>query len=490
MRHRLASMLRTVGMLVIAALLSGCPVGPSYERPDLDPGQQYGNQPSASFRADPVLLNWWKQFRDPTLIRLIELAVKNNYDLQAAEANLREARALFIDAGLNLLPHITSRGSYNQLQRSLAALNNRSFVPRNLNLYSVGFDTFWEVDIWGRVRRDIQSKEAEVQSAEAERRMVTLSVISELARNYMELRGHQNQMAVDVRNAKNQKETWEWTQARQEVGIGTEFDSSRAAAQYETTLALIPPQESQIRMDIHRISVLTGQIPSALLGELTTAASIPTEPPIVRIGDPASLLRRRPDIQMVERQLASATARIGVATGDLFPRVTFIGSVNLESASLTGLGAPGAGAYSFGPRITWPALESFQLYARLKGVEAHADANLATYKQTVLNALEETENALVVYSRLMQRRALLKTASDASYHAYEIGKARFDEGVDEFINLLDTERRLLLDQREYAASQTETAAALIAVYKALGGGWEVFQTPEDAQRPIETLFTP
>jgi multidrug efflux system outer membrane protein len=193
---------------------------------------------------------------------------------------------------------------------------------------------------------------------------------------------------------------------------------------------------------------------------------------------------------MAERNLAGATAKVGVAIADLFPRVTFVGSFNLESSSLTGLGAPGSGAYTFGPRITWPAFELGQVYARIKAAEARADVNLAEYQQVVLNALEETENALVVYDRLRDRMALLKTAAEASGKAYEIANVRFEEGVEDFLNLLDTERRLLLDQREYAQSRTATAAALIAIYKALGGGWEAFQTPEDVKRPVEEVFTP
>jgi multidrug efflux system outer membrane protein len=456
----------------------------------MDPGKAYGNQQEPEYQVNPIDTRWWLQFRDPRLTQLIKLAVRNNYDLKAAEANLRVARALFLDAGLNLLPIVRSHGNYTSVLRSYDALNRRDFVPRELNLYNVGFDAFWEVDIWGRIRRDVQSKAAEIEAAEADRRYLTLSIIAELARNYFEMRGHQNQLAVDQRNATNQKATWDLTIVRQEAGIGTEFDTQRAKAQYDTTLAIIPPLDSLIRQDIHRISVLTGQIPSALLKELTVPAPIPEAPPIIHISNPTDLLRRRPDIQVAERSLASATAMIGVAVADLFPRVTFVGSFNLESNSLTGLGAPGSPAYNFGPRITWPAFELGQVYARIKAAEGRADVSLAEYQQVVLNALEETENALLIYDRLRDRMALLKTASEASTKAYKIANIRFQEGVEDFLNLLDTERRLLLDQREYAQSQTATAAALIGIYKALGGGWEVFQTPEDAPRPIETIFTP
>lgn len=477
-------------LLAHLVLLSGCPVGPTYELPETAPGKAFGNQAQDEYDVKSVDQTWWQQFRDPQLTQLMQLAVKNNYDLKAAEANLRQSRALFLDAGLNLLPHINAHGNYSAIRRSFDALNRRDFVPRDLNLYSLGFDSWWELDIWGRIRRNVQATEAEIESAEADRRYLTLTVIAELARNYFELRGHQNQMAVEQRNAANQKSTWDLTIARQEAGIGTDFDTQRAKAQYDTTLALIPPMDSLIHEDIHRISVLTGQIPSALLKTLTVPAPIPAAPAVIHLSKPADLLRRRPDIRAVERNLASATARVGVAIADLFPRVTFVGSFNLESNSLTGLAAPGTGAYNFGPRITWPAFELGQVYARIKAAEAQADIMLAEYQQVVLNALEETENALVVYDRLRDRQALLKTAAEASTRAYEVANIRFEEGVEDFLNLLDTERRLLMDQREYAQSQTATAAALISIYKSLGGGWEVFQTPEDAQRPVEQVFTP
>lgn len=476
--------------VILCLLLSGCPVGPTYQLPTMEPGKAYGNQDEREYDLNPVETAWWNQFKDAQLNQLLRLAVKHNYDLKAAEARLREARAQFLDAGLYLIPQVGSHGNWTSLQRSYDALNRRNFVPTGLNLYSLGFDAFWEIDIWGRVRRDVQSREALIEAAEADRRALTLSVIAEVARNYFELRGHQNQLAVDQRNAANQKSTWDLTLVRQEAGVGTEFDTQRAKAQYDTTRALIPPQDSLVRQDIHRISVLTGRIPSALLQELSVPAPIPLAPPSIHIGKPADLLRRRPDIRVVERSLASATAKVGVAIADLFPRVTFVGSFNLESSSLLGLGAPASGAYSFGPRVTWPAFDLGQVYARIKAAEARADVNLAEYQQVVLNALEETENALVVYDRLRDRQALLRTAAEASGKAYAIANVRFEEGVEDFLNLLDTERRLLLDQREYAQSQTATAAALIGIYKALGGGWEAFQTPEDAQRPIEQVFTP
>jgi multidrug efflux system outer membrane protein len=475
---------------LFALQLAACAVGPDYQKPTTDAGPAFANADLPEFRANGVEGAWWKQFNNPQLSRLIELAVRNNRDLRAAEANLREARALFLEAGLELLPHVTTHANYTTQRRSIDALNRRSFVPRDLKLYNVGFDAFWEIDLFGRLRRNAEAREAEIESAEAERRDLIVSVVSEVARNYFELRGHQNQLQVARKNAENQTHTLKLTEARLEAGVGTELDTSRAKAQRDTTLASIPPIESLIHQDIHRIGVLTGQLPAALTGELSVPAPLPKIPDLVRIGKPTELLRRRPDIRSAERNLAAATAGIGVATADLFPRVTFNGTLALESQSLVGLGAAGAEAYSLGPRISWAALNLGQVYARIRAADASAETTLAQYEQTVLNALEETENTLVNYNRVRARQALLASAAAASEQAYRLAHMRFEDGVADFLTVLDTEQRLLEDQRQLAQSETATATALVALYKALGGGWEEFGTPESVLHPVEQAFAP
>jgi multidrug efflux system outer membrane protein len=476
--------------LCAALSFAGCMVGPDYQKPSADAGQSFANADQPEFKTQGIEGAWWKQFGDPQLIRLIELAVSNNRDLKAAEANLRQSRALFLDAGLELLPHVAAHANYTVQRRSFASLNRRNFVPRDLSLYNTGFDAFWEVDIFGRLRRNVQAREAQIESAEAERRDVLVSVVSEVARNYFELRGHQNQLAVAIRNGENQRSTVDLTQARLDAGLGTELDTSRAKAQLDTTLATIPPIDSLIHQDVHRIGVLTGQLPAALAGELLKPAPIPKIPSLVRIGKPGELLRRRPDIRSAERDLAAATANIGVATADLFPRVTFNGTLSLESQSFTGLGAGKTDAYVFGPRISWAALNLGQVYARIRAADASAEASLAQYEQTVLNALEETENALVSYNRVRARQGLLAQAAAESEAAYRLAQLRFDDGVENFLTLLDTERRLLEDQAQLAQSQTATATALVALYKALGGGWEVFGEPAADFPEAERIATP
>ncbi|MCK9394434.1 MAG: efflux transporter outer membrane subunit [Methylobacter sp.] len=455
-----------------AAALSACAVGPDYETPVTDAGQAFANAAHPEFSAKGVDVAWWKLFEDKELTELVDKTVLHNRDLQAARANLREARALYLEAGLNLAPIVTSHANYTEQKRSAGALNNSNYAPRELKLYSTGFDATWEVDFFGRVRRNVEASSDEVDVQEASLRDLGVSLIAEVARNYFELRGLQNQLAVAKKNAENQAKTLEITQVRLEGGRGTELDTSRAAAQLDSTLAIIPPLENFIHQAIHRLSVLTGQVPGALTEKLLQSAPLPRIPKTIHIGQPAELLRRRPDIRIAERTLAAATARIGVATGDLFPRVTFVGTISLEASTLSGVGGAASDAYSVGPKISWAAFDLGRVYARIKAADARAEASLAQYEQTVLRALEETENALVNYNRERARRDLLATAAQASERAHKLAHLRFEEGVSDFLTVLDVELRLLQDQDRLAQSETATATALAALYKALGGGWE------------------
>lgn len=470
--------------LLCAALLSACAVGPDYKAPATDVGPAFSNATNPEFSAKDVEVAWWKLFDDKDLTELVDQAVLHNRDLQAARANLREARALYLESGLNLAPIVTSHANYTDQKRSAAALNNRAFAPRELKLWNVGFDAFWEVDFFGRVRRNVEASSDEVDAQEASLRDLGVSLIAEVARNYFELRGLQNQLATAVKNAENQTQTLEITQVRLEGGRGTELDTSRASAQLDSTRATIPPLESAIRQAMHRLSVLTGQLPGALTEKLSQPAPLPKLPKTIHIGQPAELLRRRPDIRIAERALAAATARIGVATADLFPRVTFVGTIALEASTLSGIGAAASDTYSAGPRISWAALDLGRVYARIKAADARAEANLAQYEQTVLNALEETENALVNYNRERSRRELLASAAKASIRAHELAHLRFAEGVSDFLTVLDAELRLLQDQDQLARSETATATALAALYKALGGGWESNIALNKTEHPI------
>jgi multidrug efflux system outer membrane protein len=309
---------------------------------------------------------------------------------------------------------------------------------------------------------------------------VQVTVTAEVARNYFVLRGLQEQLAVATRNADNQTQTLRVTQARLEAGRGTELDSARAEAQLKTTLASIPLLESSTATTIYRLSVLTGRLPDALTADLQVAEPLRDLPSLNAVGDPATLLRRRPDIRVAERSLAASTARIGVAIGDLFPKVTFTGSVGYNAATFGGLGKRGSDTYSVGPAISWAAFDLGRVGARIKIAHAQADADLAAYEASVLGALEETEGALLTYGRAQSRRELLTQAANASERAADLARQRFQGGLTDFVNVLDAEREALAVEDSLAQSRTQTATALVAVYKALGGGW--VDEPLEAKR--------
>ena len=478
---RFISLSAQAGFIVLSiVLISGCAVGPDYERPEMNTPATFSEGDRPEFCQREVEINWWKTFGDAQLTALVEQALANNYDLQAAKANLREARALYVEVGLDLAPTITSHANYTELKRSIGALNNRNYVPRELKLFNTGFDAFWEVDFFGRVRRNVEASSDEVDAQEATLRDISVSLIAEVARNYFQLRGLQLQLQVAKDNVQTQSDTLELTRVRAEYGRGTQLDVSRAQAQLDGTRASIPSISAAIKQTIYRLSVLCGQMPKALVEQLSPSAPLPKEPGIVAIGQPAELLRRRPDIRIAERQLAAATARIGVATADFFPRVTFVGNISLEAMTLAGMAAPGSESYTVGPKISWPALDLGRVYARLKAADAHAEASLAYYEQTVLNALEETENALVGYGEQRKRRELLASAAEASAEAHRLALLRYQEGISDFLTVLDSETRLRQDQVLLAQSETATATALTAVYKALGGGWETVTSEKSA----------
>ena len=451
--------------------LAGCAVGPNYKSPQSAAGQRFAwaDQPALSTNSPTSV--WWRSFNDDTLNQLVDASLASNIDLRLASASLREARALRRLANFDLAPTVTAGAGYANQRGS--PIFTPPGIPRDVELYDAGFDATWELDLFGRVRRSTEAARAQAESFEAARRDVLISVVAEIVRNYFELRGTQHQLGVARRNATNQTETLRITEARLEGGRGSQFDVARAQSQLSSTLAIIPPLEAQVARAIHRLSVLTGQAPGALLNKLMSPAPLPNAPELLTIGNPTELLRRRPDVRVAERDLAVATARIGVATADLFPRVTFVGRIGVEAETFSGLTDPGAETWSFGPRITWAALDIGRVQARIKAADARADAQLANYERTVLGALEETENALVEWGREQARRDYLRQSAVASEEAAGLARQRYEAGAADFLNVLDAERVLLEGQNQLAASQTRAATALVAVYKALGAGWEI-----------------
>lgn len=457
--------------LMLVFVVGGCAVGPNYREPKTVVDAQFANTAAASYSADDVPVAFWTLFAEPTLNELVEQAMTANKDLGIARANLRASRAALGLTRFDLFPTVTAGASNLRVKQSEHQMPGVPEQQREFDDAEAGFDASWELDFFGRVRRGVQAAHAEEQAAVAQLRDAQVTVTAEVARNYFVLRGVQEQLAVAIRNAENQRQTLSLTEARLDAGRGTELDTSRATAQLQTTLASIPPLRSSIAATIYRLSVLTGQMPNALTARLAAAQPLPALPQINAIGTPEALLRRRPDIRVAERQLASATARIGVAVGDLFPRVTFIGSLGYNAGNTGNLGNAGSETYAFGPSISWAALDLGRVRSRIQIANAQTDAALAAYESTVLLALEETEGALVSYGQAQSRRDTLEQAAAASSKAANLARQRFEGGLTDFLNVLDAERDALSAQDSLAQSRTQTATSLIAVYKALGGGW-------------------
>ena len=470
-----ATLIALIVLAMVAAALGGCSVGPNYVKPATPVPGQFADATEGAYTGEDVQARFWTQFQDPTLDRLVDDALQANHDLRIALAHLVEARAERHQAQFDLAPTVTASGGYTKQQ--FAAVDSGFGTTYTESYYNAGFDAFWELDFFGRVRRNIESESAQVQGAEAGLHDAQVSVTAEVARTYFELRGEQTRFAVAWRNVENQRETLGLTQARLEAGRSTELDTARAQAQLSATLSTIGPLEAAIARSIHRLSVLTGREPSALRDLLAPPRELPELPQISAVGDPAGLLRRRPDIRVAERQLASSTALVGVAIADYFPKVTFTGNFSYAAQTPAELGTSASKGYLIGPGISWAAFDLGRVHARVAGSRARADAALATYEQTVLRALEETENSLITHARTRDSLSDAAAAAAASQTAARIARTRYEGGLVDFLDVLDAERTQLVDEDRLAQSRTDAATSLVAVYKALGGGWQGAPAP-------------
>ena len=459
-------------LLAAAAIASGCAVGPNYHRPETPVDSHFANAGEPGFaEADPVQ-QYWRGFGDPVLSGLVDDAVAHNKDLAAAAANLQAARAARRLAGFDLYPTVTLAAGYNKNLDSQQQLPGVDMHDRMFDTAQAGFDGLWELDLFGRVRRNVEAARGDLGAAAASLRDARVSVIAEVARDYFILRGLQDQLTLTEQNADNQLSSLKLTRNRLEAGRGNELDTSRAEAQWQTTLSSIPTLQATIATTMYRLSVLTGRQPNALTERLGTPVPMPELPAMNAIGSPEQLLRRRPDVRVAERRLAAATARIGVATGDLFPKVTFVGEIGYSGPTIGELGDSPTRFYSFGPSISWAAFDLGRVRARISSSKALTDAALAAYEGAVLGALEDTEGSLISYGRAQSRRESLRIAAAASDKASSLARKRFEGGLIDFLEVLDAERTALSAELQLSQSRTDAATSLIAVYKALGAGWD------------------
>lgn len=471
-------------------MLTGCTVGPDYVAPKTAVPAGYSEQANAltgavSSAQTADLDTWWKNFGDATLDQLIDEALQSAPDLMQAEARVREARALRGIAGAAEFPEVDAGAEY---KRTHGSANVPVGVPpgglgpgANGNLWQAGFDASWEIDVFGGTRRSIESAEASYQAAIAGRGDVTLTLVAEIARNYIELRGAQRRLDVARDNLAIQQDALALTRSQFDAGLASRLDVLRAQAQVADTEAEPPTLTAEARASIYRIGALVGRPPEDLIAQLDRPQAIPAPVADVPIGLPSDLLQRRPDIRAAERQLAAANARIGVAKADLYPHFSLTGAAGLESLrASTFLTAPSR-YLSIGPGVDWLIFDAGRVRFAVRAEEARTGQAAAAYQRTVLGALRDVESSLVSYgqSRVRRDRLAAETASDRD--AVNVATRLYRQGLADFLSVLDAERSLYAADDKLAQTDRDEALALVALYKSLGGGWQMSERKSDGR---------
>jgi multidrug efflux system outer membrane protein len=478
-------MKRLIAVGAALLLLAACAVGPNYHAPDAAPAV-LRDAASAAFVAQDPESAWWQQFEDPELDALEGRALMASLDLRIAADRVRAARAIFVENKYDYAPHVSAQGGY---AKSIEQESGFGLSRITAESDSLGFDASWEIDLFGHVRRSVEAARADLGAEHASFRDAEVTVAAEVARNYFELRGAQKRLSVAHQNLTSEKQTLELTQVLNDAGRGAELDVQRSRARLKATEATIPPLEAAESQSGYRLAVLLGQRPGTLDEELKPQA-VPTYAKPLPIGDASNLLRRRPDVRIAERQLAAATARVGVATADLFPRVTVTGFVGFLSGDLGRLFSTtlpnDARAWAVTPTVSWPAFDLGAVRARLHQSEAQSDAAAANYERVVLMALEDAQNSFLAYSKRQSQLRSLSEQAQASRRAAKLADIQYREGVADFLVLLDAQRTQLDAENAVAQAETAVNVAVIAIYKALGGATQ----PTRDERPAVLAQAP
>lgn len=459
-------------------LLGGCAaVGPDYRQPQLALPAAWSEAQQPGVDARPAALaSWWTEFKDASLDGLIARAVQANLDLRLAEARIRESRALRAVAASGQWPALDIAGAYARSRGSEGTFApGAGTLPRangERDLFRAGFDASWEVDVFGGVRRSVEAADANVAAVIEERRHTLVTLLGDVAKNYIDLRGFQRRLSVARSNLQAQQETLELTRVRFKAGLASDFEVAQAEGQVSTTAAQIPALASGVKQALHRLDVLLGLSPGVLSKEVGVEAPVPALPPQAHVGIPAELVRRRPDIRRAERVLAAATAQVGAATADLYPRFSLTGAFGFQSISAGDLFSAPSRFWSIGPTIFWPVFDAGRIRATVAVRSAQQEQALTLYEKTVLTALEEVENALVNYANEQTRYRSLIEAVTANRRAVEMANELYTRGLVDFLNVLEAQRSLYASESELAQSEAVMASNLVALYKALGGGWE------------------
>lgn len=452
-------------------LLAGCAaVGPDYVPPEMPAPATWNAGLEDGLSAeemDPrMLASWWTVLDDPILSSLIERAVEDNLDLEEARARVREARARVAVSGADLFPTMDATGSVSQRRSS-----EETGGGATRELYAVGFDASWELDLFGGKRRAIEAAEAQLEATEEDLRDVLVSLLAEVALNYVQVRRFQTRLSIAQANLDAQEETYNIARWRFQAGLTTQLDVEQARYNLEQTRSQIPTLQTGLEQAKNRLAVLLRQHPGSLEDLLAEGEAIPVTPLGVAVGVPADALRRRPDVRRAERQLAAQTAQIGVATAELYPKFSLIGSIGLEALSLGNLFSSDGRTYAIGSNMAWTIFDVGRIRGNIEVQTALQEQTLISYEAAVLTALEDVENALVAYAHEQARRRSLLEATQAAQTVVDLARDQYSSGLIDFQVILDAQRSLLSLQDQLAVSEGEVTSNLISLYKALGGGW-------------------
>jgi multidrug efflux system outer membrane protein len=458
--------------------ITGCAVvGPDYVEPEsvVELSSQFDQaavtSDDALFRAIEPEVEWWKSLNDAALNQLIELALSNNTDLRIAMANLASARAVLVESETALQPKVDAQASIEAMRMAGYQRGSNEDAADDNVVTSIGLGLGWELDLFGRVQRSVEAATRNIEAEQALLADMQRIIISDVASAYIDYRGAQQQKSVVEKNIANQTETLDITKAMEREGGATGLDISRAQAQLMSTHALLPTVNTDLVSAKNRLATLTAQSTKAISALLVAQVELPVLPEFIAIGNPESLIRRRPDIKAAERSLAALTSRVGVATAELFPTVSLNGAIGFAADQPSDITAAGAPNYSIGPAITWNLFNRDAIRSRIKQAQANVDVQLARYDQTVLNALEEVNTSIVQHYYERQRNQALSSSVAASQQSVDLVRNRYNAGAESFLAVLDAERTLLESEQQLTDSNIALNQSLIMIYRALSGGW-------------------
>ncbi len=472
---------------MVIACFTGCSLGPEHTPPEKNlPGAwKEDSLPAASkgirLLNEKPIIQWWHTLNDPILVKFIERSVTHNFDLRIAVTRVREARALRKVQASGFYPRVDAFFNQARLKGSENAFGpNPKLAAAGLgdlegNMFQAGFDASWEIDFFGGTHKKVEAADAHLAAAFENQRNVLLTIMGEVAINYLQLRGNQRRLAVAKNNIRIQEETLLFTENRHLAGLGNELAVLQARSQLRATKSIVPMLNGAIRSGAYQLAVLTDQFPGEALAELNTSHPLPLPPKLIPVGLPSDLLLRRPDLRYAEQQLVAANAQIGMARADLFPRFFLTGTGGMDSTSTSSLFDWASRTWSFGPSIRWPIFHGGRIRANIEASQARKDVALYRYEQAIIAALTEVESGLAGYVAAQGEQQNLSKSVHASRQVLVLAQTLYKKGLTDFLTVLDAQGRLNILEDRLVISEIAMVTHLIHIYKALGGGWEIYE---------------